>query len=65
MSSQIEPDSNFIEQWLKTRRAESELDQRVLALLDEHRRGSMLDEANLLKGLITLSEESEDNNGSD
>lgn len=65
MSSSIEPNGDFVEQWLETRKAEGELDQRTLALVDDHRTGSDLDEAGLLKSLIGLTEEPEDTDGSD
>jgi len=65
MSSQIEPNGDFIERWLTVRYDEAELDQRILALLDKHRQGTVLDEAGLLRSLIALSEELEEKNGSD
>jgi hypothetical protein len=60
MTSSIELNGDFVEQWLKTRLAEGELDQRILTLADDHRAGSELEEAGLLKSLIALAEESED-----
>ena len=65
MSTQIKPNGDFIEQWLKVRNAEAELDQRILVLVNKHRKGTVLDEASLLRSLIALSEEPEDKNGSD
>jgi len=60
MNSSAKPDGDFVEQWLETRKAEEELDQRILALVDQSRNGNDLDEAGLLKSLIALAEESED-----
>jgi len=65
MRSQIEPNGDFIKQWLDARKAEAELDQRILTLIDKHRKGAVLDEAALLRSLIALSEEPEGKNGSD
>ena len=65
MSSQIEPNGDFIEQWLNAREAEAELDQRILALVNKHRKGAVLDEGGLLRSLVALPEEPEDKNGSD
>lgn len=64
MGSQIEPNGDFIEQWLNARMAEAKLDQRILTLVDTHRKASVLDEANLLASLIALAEALEDENGS-
>jgi len=65
VSSNIEPNGDFIEQWINARKTEAELDQRILSLIDQHRKGAALDEAGLFKSLIALSEEPEDKNGSD
>ena len=64
-SKKIEPSGDFIEQWINVRKAEAKLDQRILSLIDKHRRGAVLDEAGLFKSLIALSEEPEGTNGSD
>jgi hypothetical protein len=65
MNSSIEPNGDFIEQWLDTRRNEGELDQHILGLVDKHRTSGELNEADLLKSLIALAEtKSEDSNGS-
>lgn len=65
MSSEIEPDGDFIEQWIAVRKAEAELDGSILSLIDEHRKGAKLDEAGLLESLIEFSQEPEDTDGSD
>jgi len=65
MRSQIEPNGDFIKQWLDARKAEGELDQCILTLVDKHRKGAVLDEAALLRSLIALSEEPEGNNDPD
>jgi hypothetical protein len=65
MGSQIEPNGDFIEQWLSVRNAEAELDQGILALIDRYRKGAVLNETDLLESLITLSEKPEGQNDSD
>ena len=65
MGSQIEPNGDFVEQWLAARKAESELDQSILSLIDKHREGSGLDEAGLLGSLTAPPSEPEDKNGPD
>ena len=64
MSTTIEADADFVEQWIKARTAEAILDQRILALVDKFRKGT-LDEAELLGGLVALGEDKEGTNGSD
>jgi hypothetical protein len=64
MSSQIEPNGDFIEQWLNIRKSEAELDQDILTLIDKHRKGTMLNETKLLESLIALSEKPEGQNAS-
>jgi len=65
MSSQIEPNGDFIEQWLDVRSAEAELDQGILTLIDRHRKGAALSETDLLESLIALSEKPEGQNDPD
>lgn len=65
VSSQIEPNGDFIERWINVRKAEGELDQRILSLIDKHRQGAVLDEAGLFKSLVALSEEPEGADDSD
>lgn len=65
MNSRGDSNSNFIEQWLKSRKGEAALDQRILSLIDKHREGSELDEAALLKSLFALAREVEHTNGPD
>ena len=59
MGSQIEPNGDFVQQWLDARRTEGDLDQTILTLFDEKRDGTVLDEAGLLKSLIALAQGSE------
>jgi len=61
----IEPNGDFVETWLSSRKSEAELDQDVLLLVDKCREGSTLDEKGLLKSLIALSDALEDEDGSD
>lgn len=63
MNSPIEPNGDFIEQWLDARREKGELDQRILGLVDKHLTSGELSEAGLLKSLIALAKKkSEDSN---
>lgn len=64
MNANIDPNGDFVEQWIKARTAEANLDERILALVDNYRKGTV-DEAGLLGGLVALGEAKEGTNGSD
>ena len=65
MASKIEPNSDFIEEWLSMRKVEAELDTGILLLIDRHRRGTILDESDLLKSLLSPMAQPEENDGPD
>lgn len=65
MGAKIEPNGDFIDQWISARQKEEELDPRVLQLIETCRNGATLDESGLLRRLLTLAAETEIGDGFD
>lgn len=65
MTEQWPTGKQFIDEWFEKETEENQLNQGVLSLIDQFRKGAILDEDELLKGLIAVSEREDGENADD
>lgn len=65
MNTNIDPNGDFIEEWIKKRRVEMSVDIQILDIIDECRLGIVLQEEELLKRLIKHSDSQDSDDETD